>query len=259
MLDKTLLLVEDDADLLEVLRLTFSHEGYRVFLAKDGLQALELAQRHNPDLVILDLMLPKMDGLEVCRRLREEPAFKRLPILMLTAKGEESDVVLGLGVGADDYLIKPARPRELVARVRGLLRRTAKDDPTVTEKMISTGPMTIDPVRFEVRMGDRRVQLTPTEFKLLQTLAGRPGRVFRRGELIDYTIGAGAIVTERNIDTHVKSVRRKLGPEGDLIETVRGVGYRLVDTGVPSASAPPPAPAKTAKGGKPTPPARPRR
>jgi DNA-binding response OmpR family regulator len=228
-LDKTLLIVEDDADLLEVLRLTFTHEGYRVVLAKDGVQALDLAQRHDPDLVILDLMLPKLDGVEVCRRLREEPAFKRLPILMLTARSEESDVVLGLGVGADDYLVKPARPRELIARVRNLLRRGTKDDPVVTEDLIRAGPMTIDPVRFEVRLGDRRVQLTPTEFKLLQTLAGRPGRVFRRGELIDYTIGAGAIVTERNIDTHVKSVRRKLGDEGEMIETVRGVGYRFLD------------------------------
>jgi DNA-binding response OmpR family regulator len=237
-LDKTLLIVEDDPDLLEVLRLTFANEGYRVVLAKDGPQALDLAQRHDPDLVILDLMLPKLDGVEVCRRLREEPAFKRLPILMLTAKGEESDVVLGLGVGADDYMKKPARPRELVARVRNLLRRTAKEDPVVTADLINVGGMTIDPVRFEVRLGDRSVQLTPTEFKLLQTLAGRPGRVFRRGELIDYTIGAGAIVTERNIDTHVKSVRRKLGPDGERIETVRGVGYRFAD---------PPEPAKRQK------------
>ncbi len=183
--DKTLLLVEDDADLLEVLRLTFTHEGYRVVLARDGVQALDLAQRHDPDLVVLDLMLPKLDGIEVCRRLREEPAFKRLPILMLTAKGEESDVVLGLGVGADDYLKKPARPRELVARVRNLLRRTTKDDPVVTEERITVGAMTIDPVRFEVRVSGRGVQLTPTEFKLLQTLAGRPGRGFRRGGLID--------------------------------------------------------------------------
>lgn len=248
MLDKTILVIEDDADLQEILRLTFTHEGFRVVLAKDGAQGLELAHRHDPDLVILDLMLPKLDGVEVCRRLREEPAFKRLPILMLTAKGEESDVVLGLGVGADDYLVKPARPREMVARVRNLLRRTAKDDPVVTEEIINAGPMTIDPIRFEVRIGDRRVQLTPTEFKLLQTLAGRPGRVFRRGELIDYTIGAGVIVTERNIDTHVKSVRRKLGPDGELIETVRGVGYRFTDMPEPQPEAAAAKPRAAARG-----------
>lgn len=228
---KTLLLVEDEPDLLEVLRLTFEREGFRLVLAHDGEEALDLAQRMAPDLVILDLMLPKLDGIEVCRRLREHPSFKRTPILMLTAKSEESDVVLGLGVGADDYLAKPARPRELVARVRSLLRRSGSKEPTITEELIAAGPLIIDPVRFEVRLGEgsEAVVLTPTEFKLLQTLAGRPGRVFRRGELLDHSIGAGAVVTERNVDTHVKSVRRKLGEHGALIETVRGVGYRFSD------------------------------
>jgi len=227
---KTLLLVEDDPDLLEVLRLTFDQEGFKLLLAQDGEEALDLAQRMAPDLIVLDLMLPKVDGIEVCRRLREHPSFKRTPILMLTAKSEESDVVLGLGVGADDYVTKPARPRELVARVRSLLRRSAAKDPTVTGDLVSAGPLIIDPVRFEVRIGEGEVTvLTPTEFKLLQTLAGRPGRVYRRGELIDHSIGAGAVVTERNVDTHVKSVRKKLGEFGHLIETVRGVGYRFTD------------------------------
>ncbi len=227
---KTLLLVEDDPDLLEVLRLTFDREGFKLLLARDGEEALDLAQRMAPDLIVLDLMLPKIDGVEVCRRLREHPSFKRTPILMLTAKSEESDVVLGLGVGADDYVTKPARPRELVARVRSLLRRSGGKEPTVTEELISVGPLIIDPVRFEVRIGEGEVAvLTPTEFKLLQTLAGRPGRVYRRGELIDHSIGAGAVVTERNVDTHVKSVRKKLGEFGHLIETVRGVGYRFTD------------------------------
>ena len=228
---KTLLLVEDDPDLLEVLRLTFEHEGFRLLLAKDGEEALDKARRFAPDLIVLDVMLPGLDGVEVCRRLREQPAFRKVPILMLTARSEESDVVLGLGVGADDYVTKPARPRELVARVRGLLRRSGAKDPTVTDQMIAAGPLVIDPVRFEVRMEELAdpVVLTPTEFKLLQTLAGRPGRVFRRGELLDHTVGAGAIVTERNIDTHIKSVRKKLGQLGVLIETVRGVGYRFRD------------------------------
>jgi len=228
---KTLLLVEDDPDLLEVLRLTFEHEGFKLLLAKTGEEALDKAQRFAPDLVVLDVMLPGLDGIEVCRRLREQPSFRKLPILMLTARSEESDVVLGLGVGADDYVTKPARPRELVARVRGLLRRAVSREPTVTDKMIAAGPLVIDPVRFEVRVeeGAEAVVLTPTEFKLLQTLAGRPGRVFRRGELLDHTVGAGAIVTERNVDTHVKSVRRKLGEHGVLIQTVRGVGYRFSD------------------------------
>ncbi len=230
MVQKTLLLVEDDPDLLEVLRLTFEMEGFRLVLATDGEQALDKAKRHAPDLVILDVMLPKLDGIEVCRQLRAEPAFRRLPILMLTAKSEESDVVLGLGMGADDYLSKPARPRELVARVRSLLRRSSHNDATITQERIAVGNLVIDPIRFEIRIGEgEAVQMTPSEFKLLQTLASSPGRVFRRSELLDSTIGAGAIVTERNIDTHVKSVRKKLGSHGELIETVRGVGYRFSD------------------------------
>jgi len=230
MAHKTILLVEDDADLLEVLRLTFEMEGFHCVEAQDGEAALDKARRYAPDIVILDLMLPKLDGIEVCRRLRANPAFHGLPILMLTARSEESDVVLGLGIGADDYLAKPARPRELVARVRNLLRRGGVQDPVVNDKMIAVGELVVDPVRFEVRFGEEPpIQLTPTEFKLLQTLAGRPGRVYRRAELLDATIGAGAIVTERNIDTHIKAVRKKLGDHGELIETVRGVGYRFHD------------------------------
>jgi len=230
MMQKTILLVEDDADLLEILRLTFEMEGFRCVMATDGEMALDKARRHAPDLVILDLMIPKLDGIEVCRRLRADAAFHGLPILMLTAKSEESDVVLGLGIGADDYVVKPARPRELVARVRNLLRRGSTKDPVVTDKIISVGDMVVDPIRFEVRIGEEEpVQLTPTEFKLLQTLTSRPGRVFRRAELLDATVGAGVIVTERNVDTHVKSVRKKLGDFGRYIETVRGVGYRFTD------------------------------
>jgi two-component system phosphate regulon response regulator PhoB len=231
MTQKTLLLVEDDPDLLEILRLTFEMEGYRLVVAEDGEQALDKVKRHAPDLVVLDLMLPKLDGIEVCRRIRADAALQHIPILMLTAKGEESDVVLGLGIGADDYMIKPARPKELTARVRNLLRRTPRVEATVTDALISVGDLVIDPVRYEVRVGeDAPIQLTPSEFKLLQTLAGSPGRVFRRAELLDNTVGAGVIVTERNIDTHVKSVRHKLGNSGDLIETVRGVGYRFADS-----------------------------
>ncbi|MDP7062430.1 MAG: response regulator transcription factor [Planctomycetota bacterium] len=227
---KTLLLVEDDPDLLEVLQLTFETDGFRPVLASDGEQALSKARRHAPDLIVLDLMLPKLDGLEVCRQLRADDAFAQVPILMLTAKSDESDVVLGLGLGADDYVCKPARPRELVARVRGLLRRRESRSQISSERKILVGDMVIDPERFEVRVGDGEpIQLTPTEFKLLQTLAARPGRVFRRAELLDGTVGTSVIVTERNIDTHVKSVRRKLAERGSQIETVRGVGYRFSD------------------------------
>lgn len=226
---KTLLLVEDDDDLLEVLRLTFEAEGFRCLTAVNGEEALILCRRHGPDLVILDLMLPGIDGIEVCTEIKRDRALARTPVLMLTAKSEESDVVLGLGVGADDYVTKPARPRELLARARNILRRTSAKDPVVTEQMVSVAGIVIDPARFEVRTDGLVIRLTPTEFKLLQTLAGSPGRVFRRGDLLDSVIGPGAVVTERNIDTHIKSLRKKLEVRGDLIETVRGVGYRFAD------------------------------
>lgn len=223
--DATLLLVEDDPDLLDILRLTFVREGYKVVLARDGEEALVLARRHLPDLVVLDLMLPGRDGLDVCRELRADPALAHVLVLMLTARGEESDVVLGLGIGADDYVTKPARPRELVARVRTLLRRARPRDPAVLDQVLSFGELIIDPVRFEVRAGAERIRLTPTEFRLLQVLAGSPGRVYRRAELLDQAVGPDVVVTERTIDTHIKSVRRKLGGFGGCIETVRGVGY----------------------------------
>jgi len=167
MTESTLLLVEDDPDLLEILRLTFTREGYKVVLARDGEEALILARRHLPDLVVLDLMLPRKDGLEVCREIRADPALEHVLVLMLTAKAEETDVVLGLGLGADDYVTKPARPRELVARVRTLLRRARPRDPAVNDRVLSFGRLVIDPVRFEVRTGEERVRLTPTEFRLL--------------------------------------------------------------------------------------------
>ena len=226
---RKLLLVEDDPDLLEVLRLTFEAEGFQAHLAEDGEAALRLVRRVQPDLVVLDLMLPGRDGIEVCQAIRADPATRHVPILMLTARAEEADVVLGLGVGADDYVTKPARPKELVARVKSLLRRARGREPVATDELLERGPIVIDPVRFEVRAGGERLVLTPTEFRLLQTLASAPGRVFRRGELLDRVVGPDVFVTERNIDTHVKAVRRKLGEHGALIETVRGVGYRFSD------------------------------
>ena len=227
-----LLLVEDDADLLEVLRLTFRREGYETFEAEDGETALLLARRHVPDLVVLDVMLPGLDGIEVCRQLRADSSLQNMLIIMVTARGEESDVVLGLGVGADDYVIKPARPRELVARAKALLRRSRLTDEVVTEQLISRSGVIVDPVRFEVRIegeSSSRIELTPTEFRMLQCLINHPGRVYRRGELLDAAVGAGVFVDERNVDTHVKSVRKKLGEKGELIETVRGIGYRFAD------------------------------
>ena len=229
-----LLLVEDDADILEVLRLTFRREGYETFEAEDGETAIQLARRHVPDLVVLDVMLPGKDGTYVCREIRADSSLQNILILMVTARGEESDVVLGLGVGADDYVVKPARPRELVARVKALLRRSRLKDEVLTDQLISYNGVVVDPVRFEVRTEQNdgeelRVELTPTEFRILQCLINYPGRVYRRSELLDAAVGTGVFVDERNVDTHVKSVRKKLGDKGDLIGTVRGIGYRFAD------------------------------
>ncbi len=223
-----LVVVEDDPDLLEVLRESFAREGYEVLVAEDGLRGLELIREVRPDLVCLDVMMPGMDGIEVCRELRADGDFQSLPILMLTAKGEESDVVLGLGIGADDYVVKPARPKELVARVRALLRRRSKEVAGEAVAVLRVGILEVDEERFEVHVDGALVSFTPTEFHILQALAKKPGRVFRRTELLEQATG-GSFADERTVDAHVKSIRQKLGDNADLVETVRGRGYRIME------------------------------
>jgi two-component system phosphate regulon response regulator PhoB len=226
-----ILLVEDDADLLEVLRLTFELEmpDCELITATDGEIAMQKARRFVPDLVVLDIMMPKKDGIEVCRELRADRRLSNVQVLMLSAKSEDTDVVLGLGIGADDYLAKPARPIELVARAKNLLRRAAVRGANGDEKTLIFGNLAIDPVRFELRIAGDAVELTPMQFKILYTLAKKPGRVYRRDELIDAAAGTDVIIIERNIDTHVKTVRKKLGDYADVIKTVRGVGYKFVE------------------------------
>ena len=226
-----ILLVEDDADLLEVLRLTFELEmpDCELITATDGEIAMQKARRFVPDLVVLDIMMPKKDGIEVCRELRADRRLSDVQVLMLSAKSEDTDVVLGLGVGADDYLAKPARPIELVARAKNLLRRAAVRGANGDEKTLIFGNLAIGPVRFELRIAGDAVELTPMQFKILYTLAKKPGRVYRRDELIDAAAGTDVIIIERNIDTHVKTVRKKLGDYADVIKTVRGVGYKFVE------------------------------
>jgi len=223
-----LVVVEDDPDLREVLKESLSREGYEVFDAEDGVAGLALVQEVDPDLVCLDVMMPGKDGIEVCRELRADARFRKVPILMLTAKGDESDVVLGLGIGADDYLVKPARPKELVARVRALLRRGKAGAGDERPSLIRAGSMEIDVDRFEVRVNGGLVSMTPTEFQILRTLAQKPGRVFRRSELLRGKMGA-SYSDERTVDAHVRTIRQKLGEDGELVETVRGMGYRLSD------------------------------
>ncbi len=224
---RRILVIEDEADILEVIEYNLVREGYKISCVSDGDEGLEAARRLAPDLVLLDLMLPGLDGIEVCRRLKEDSVTGNIPIIMVTAKGEESDVVLGLGVGADDYVTKPFSPRELIARVKAVMRRGSLVGGSVGSDRIVREGIVVDVGRHEVLVQGKSVDFTPSELRLLHLLASHPGRVFTRDQLLSRVIGGGAYVIDRNIDVHVRAVRKKLGSESDLIETVRGVGYRF--------------------------------
>ena len=229
MASEKILVVEDEVDILEVLEYNLSREGYRVLSTRDGDAGVYLARKEAPDLVLLDLMLPGLDGIEVCRRLKDDTVTRRIPIIMVTAKGDESDVVLGLGIGADDYVTKPFSPRELLARVKAVLRRGAlKDEAGAGERVVFPN-LVVDRARHEVLLDGQPVEFTPTELRLLHFLASHPGRVFTRDQLLSRVIGEQAYVVDRNIDVHVRGVRSKLGEHRGLIETVRGVGYRFAE------------------------------
>jgi len=218
-----ILVVEDEADLAELVAYNLRRVGHDVQLAHDGLRALQAAQRERPDLVVLDLMLPRMDGGEVARRLRSDPATASIPILMLTAKATEADELAGLALGADDYIAKPFSMPVLIARVDAVLRRTAEPTDQDASRL---GDVTIDSDRHRAVIGEEDLGLTATEFRLLRALVQANGRVLSRSELISKAIGSGVRVTDRTVDVHLASVRRKLRDTGALIETVRGVGYR---------------------------------
>jgi two-component system phosphate regulon response regulator PhoB len=223
------LIIEDEPDIGEILEYNLAREGYQTQVVSDGEEGYERVLRDSPDLVLLDLMLPGMDGLEVCRLMKADSVTRSIPMIMVSAKGEESDVVLGLGMGADDYIAKPFSPRELVARVRAVLRRGKQRVETSPRDRIVRNGLTIDASRHEVVVADTKVPFTATEFRLLHFLASHPGRIFTRDQLLSRVIGEAATVTDRNIDVHVRVVRKKLGDQRDLIETVRGVGYRFKD------------------------------
>ena len=222
-----ILIIEDDASLAEVLDYNLSQEGYDTQVARDGQQGLREIRRVCPDLVVLDLMLPMIEGLEVCKALRADPATQEAAVLMLTARSEESDVLVGFSVGADDYVTKPFSVKVLLQRINALLRRKRQDGAD-RDVCVSQGIM-IDRRRRRATAGDHPLELTPSEFGLLAALVRQPGRAFTRGELIDLALGDDAIVLERTIDVHIRALRKKLGAYGELIETVRGVGYRLRD------------------------------
>jgi two-component system phosphate regulon response regulator PhoB len=222
-----ILVVDDEPDLLDLVRLSLLEAGFSVETAASGQQALEALRRAAPELVVLDLMLPDMSGTEVCRFIRGRPELADVLVLMLTAKSEEVDRIVGFELGADDYVTKPFSPRELVLRVRALLRRRAG---TGGERnLLERDDVRVDLDRHRCWVGGEEVALTAKEFQLLATLMRRPGRVLTRERLLDEIWGSDVTVTMRTIDTHLKRLREKLGPGGDLIETVRGVGYRFSD------------------------------
>jgi len=225
------LVVEDEQDLQELMRFNLEREGYAVTCADSGEKALRQVKSEIPDLILLDLMLPGADGLEICRTLKAAPATAAVPILMVTAKSEEADIVTGLELGADDYVVKPFSPRVLLARVKAVWRRQNSEAraETAGEETLEIRDMVIRPDRHEVRVGQQPVELTATEFRLLYMLASRPGRVFTRQQIIEAIHGKFAAVTDRSVDVQVVMLRRKLGEIGDDIQTVRGVGYRFKD------------------------------
>ncbi len=223
----TILVVDDEEDIRELVELNLVREGYKVLTCETGEQALAVARVKTPDLIVLDLMLPGIDGLEVCKRLKADPVLRRVSVVMLTAKGEESDIVTGLELGADDYITKPFSGKVLVARVRRLLRKVL--DGGDEKSLVKVHGLVIDPARYEVTLNGRPISLTLTEFNILHTLARRPGLVFTRYQIVDVIHGDDYLVTDRAVDVQIVALRRKLGPSGKLIETVRGVGYRFKD------------------------------
>src|SRR6059058_3516447 len=221
---RNILIIEDETDVADLLSLNLRKAGFRVSTAGDGASGLQKARDDRPDFIILDLMLPKMAGLEVCRILKSDAATARMPILMLTAKAEEIDRIVGLEFGADDYVTKPFSPREVVLRIGAIMRRA---DAKELEEHLAVGPIRIDAARHEVSVNGKRVNLTSLEFKLLQTLMQRRGRVQARDRLLNDVWGYESVIDTRTVDTHVRRLRKKLGKAADVIESVRGFGYRM--------------------------------
>lgn len=223
----SILVVDDEEDVLELVCYNLGKEGYKTTTASSGDDAIKKAKAALPDLIVLDLMLPGRDGLEVCKELKSDSKTRHIPIVMLTAKGEESDIVTGLEIGADDYVTKPFSPRVLLARIRRILHRIAEK---VSDKApIKIHEILIDPARFEVLVKNKPVKLTLTEFNILRALARRPGMVFTRYQIVDAIHDGNYLVTDRAVDVQIVSLRRKLGQCGKYIETVRGIGYRFKD------------------------------
>jgi two-component system alkaline phosphatase synthesis response regulator PhoP len=223
-----ILVVDDEEDILELVRYNLSKERYRVTSALSGEIALQKAREEHPDLILLDLMLPGLDGLSVCRELKRDPAIGSTPIIMLTAKGEDADIVVGLELGADDYIVKPFSPRVLQARIKAVLRRREHDE--ADDALIRIHDLSIYPARHEVLLRGIPIILTTTEFRILHFLARRPGWVFSREKIINAVKGEDYAVTDRSVDVQIVGLRKKLGSAGDCIQTVRGVGYKFKES-----------------------------
>ena len=220
-----ILIIEDERSLIDILSYNLSREGFDVSASSDGAEGLRRAQASVPDLVLLDLMLPGLDGLQICRQLRSDPKTQGIRILMVTAKSEEVDEIVGFNMGADDYVAKPFKIKPLISRIKALLRRPSVEP--VSGEVISVAGIEVDRTLHTATLDGEEIQLTPTEFKMLWTLMRRPGRPYSRNELLDNARGEDANALERTIDVHVRSLRQKLGDRGCLIETVRGIGYRF--------------------------------
>ncbi len=230
MTNQQIIIVEDEPEIAELIELHVKREGYSTQIIGNGNDALVKIKETPPDLILLDLMLPGMSGLEVCRALRWEEATRELPVIMVTARGEEADIVAGLEIGADDYVTKPFSPRVLIARIRNILRRRSKpghDHSVDTSQILFGGRLSIDTDRHEVRIDGKSCDLTVTEFRILQYLCDRPGFVRTRHQIIQSVHGVTAVLSPRTIDVHITSLRRKMGDLGKCIDTIRGVGYRL--------------------------------
>ncbi len=223
-----ILVVEDESDIRELIKYNLERDGYKVIEAGNGEDGLRIAKEEHPDLILLDLMMPGMDGLDVCRNLKNEKSTSDISIIMVTAKGEESDIVVGLELGADDYIPKPFSPRVLLARVRAVLRRSSGEEPVISDdSTIRRGDLKIHPGRQEASIEGKILDLTFTEFNVLHLLAKRPGWVFTRYQIVDAIRGDDYSVSDRSVDVQVVGLRKKLAQYSNLIETVRGVGYRF--------------------------------
>ncbi|MEK9820489.1 MAG: response regulator transcription factor [Pseudomonadales bacterium] len=225
-----ILVVEDEADIREVVLYNLRREGYEAIGCETGTQALSAIKMKRPDLVILDLMIPELDGLTVCQQVRADPEVSSTPIVIVSAKEEESDVVIGLGLGADDYVAKPFRPKELMARVKAVLRRAQKLGKHEQQKRIVIGDLMVDLDKHQVTLAGELIYLTASEFRLFYQLASNPGKAFSREQLLKSVVGDRTIVVDRNIDVHIRSVRKKIGAYAERVQTIRGIGYRFTET-----------------------------